>query len=154
MLWYNFWPSWRLIALPALIAVAFAAAMGAGLWISALNVKYRDFRSIVPFIVRELLKTPYRRDESHPRNSRKNLANLVAPFIYFIEKDSKCPCFYLSGTRPQSRSTELGTFGTNVPHCPIYPFCAHKFQSVTESHVIEYYATAYDVDDDVRFTDF
>jgi lipopolysaccharide transport system permease protein len=51
MLWYNFWPSWRLIALPALIAVAFAAAMGAGLWIAALNVKYRDFRYIVPFIV-------------------------------------------------------------------------------------------------------
>ena len=51
MLWYNFWPSWRLIALPALIVVAFAAAMGAGLWISALNVKYRDFRYIVPFIV-------------------------------------------------------------------------------------------------------
>jgi len=51
MLWYNFWPSWRLIALPALIAVAFAAAMGARLWIAALNVKYRDFRYIVPFIV-------------------------------------------------------------------------------------------------------
>jgi homopolymeric O-antigen transport system permease protein len=51
MLWYNFWPSWRLIALPALIAVAFAAAMGAGVWIAALNVKYRDFRYIVPFIV-------------------------------------------------------------------------------------------------------
>ncbi len=51
MLWYNSWPSWRLIALPALIAVAFAAAMGAGLWISALNVKYRDFRYIVPFVV-------------------------------------------------------------------------------------------------------
>lgn len=51
MLWYNFWPSWRLIAMPALIAVAFAAAMGAGLWIAALNVKYRDFRYIVPFVV-------------------------------------------------------------------------------------------------------
>jgi lipopolysaccharide transport system permease protein len=51
MLWYNFWPSWRLIALPALIVVAFAAAMGAGLWIAALNVKYRDFRYIVPFVV-------------------------------------------------------------------------------------------------------
>ena len=36
----------------------------------------------------------------------------------------------------------------------IYPFCAHKFQAVTESHVIEYYASAYDIDDDVRFTDF
>ena len=51
MLWYNFWPSWRFIALPALIVVAFATAMGAGLWIAALNVKYRDFRYIVPFIV-------------------------------------------------------------------------------------------------------
>ncbi len=51
MLWYDFWPSWRLIAMPALIAVAFATAMGAGLWIAALNVKYRDFRYIVPFIV-------------------------------------------------------------------------------------------------------
>jgi dTDP-4-dehydrorhamnose 3,5-epimerase-like enzyme len=36
----------------------------------------------------------------------------------------------------------------------IYPFCAHKFQAVTESHVIEYYDSAYDIDDDVRFTDF
>ena len=51
MFWYNFWPSWKVITLPALIAVAFAAAMGAGLWIAALNVKYRDFRYIVPFIV-------------------------------------------------------------------------------------------------------
>jgi lipopolysaccharide transport system permease protein len=51
MFWYNFWPSWRLIALPFLIAITFAVAMGAGLWIAALNVKYRDFRYIVPFIV-------------------------------------------------------------------------------------------------------
>lgn len=51
MFWYDFWPSWRLIALLPLIVVAFAAAMGAGLWIAALNVKYRDFRYIVPFVV-------------------------------------------------------------------------------------------------------
>ena len=36
----------------------------------------------------------------------------------------------------------------------IYPFLAHKFQAITESHVIEYYASIYDIDDDVRFTDF
>jgi dTDP-4-dehydrorhamnose 3,5-epimerase-like enzyme len=36
----------------------------------------------------------------------------------------------------------------------IYPFCAHKFQAVTKSQVIEYYASAYDIDDDIRFTDF
>jgi lipopolysaccharide transport system permease protein len=51
MLWYSYWPSWRLIALPVLIIVAFATAMASGLWISAMNVKYRDFRYIVPFIV-------------------------------------------------------------------------------------------------------
>lgn len=51
MLWYDFWPSWKIIALPGFIVVAFAAAMGAGLWIAALNVKYRDFRYVVPFIV-------------------------------------------------------------------------------------------------------
>jgi lipopolysaccharide transport system permease protein len=51
MLWYGFAPSARLIALPLFILVAFAAAMGSGLWISALNVKYRDFRIIVPFVV-------------------------------------------------------------------------------------------------------
>lgn len=51
MLWYGFAPDWRLLALPLFIALAFAAAFGAGLWLCALNVKYRDFRYIVPFIV-------------------------------------------------------------------------------------------------------
>ena len=51
MLWYGFEPGLRILTLPLFIAVAFAAAMGAGLWIAALNVKYRDFRYIVPFVV-------------------------------------------------------------------------------------------------------
>lgn len=51
MLWYGFAPDWRLITLPLFIALAFAAAFGSGLWLCALNVKYRDFRYIVPFIV-------------------------------------------------------------------------------------------------------
>jgi len=51
MIWYGFAPSFRMLALPLLILVAFAAAMGAGLWIAALNVKYRDFRIVVPFVV-------------------------------------------------------------------------------------------------------
>ena len=34
----------------SIIIIAFAASMGAGLWLAALNVKYRDFRYIVPFI--------------------------------------------------------------------------------------------------------
>jgi lipopolysaccharide transport system permease protein len=51
MVWYQFIPGWRLITLPLFIAIAFAASMGAGLWLTALNVKYRVFRYIVPFIV-------------------------------------------------------------------------------------------------------
>ncbi|MDJ0744585.1 MAG: ABC transporter permease [Xenococcaceae cyanobacterium MO_167.B27] len=51
MAWYDFVPSWRIITLPLFIAIAFLASMGVGLWLSALNVQYRDFRYIVPFII-------------------------------------------------------------------------------------------------------
>ncbi|MHB8727699.1 MAG: ABC transporter permease [Sulfuricaulis sp.] len=51
MLWYGYAPSWRIFALPIFTGIAFVAAMGAGLWTAALNVKYRDFRYIIPFIV-------------------------------------------------------------------------------------------------------
>jgi lipopolysaccharide transport system permease protein len=51
MIWYNFVPTWRILTLPLFIGVAFAASMGAGLWLASLNVQYRDFRFIVPFIV-------------------------------------------------------------------------------------------------------
>lgn len=51
MAWYNFVPGWRILTLPLFIVIAFAAAMGGGLWMAALNVKYRDFRYVVPFIV-------------------------------------------------------------------------------------------------------
>jgi lipopolysaccharide transport system permease protein len=51
MAWYNFVPTWRILTLPLFICIAFAASMGAGLWLASLNVKYRDFRYIVPFIV-------------------------------------------------------------------------------------------------------
>lgn len=51
MAWYSFVPSWRIVTLPVFIAIAFAASIGTGLWLCSLNVKYRDFRYIVPFIV-------------------------------------------------------------------------------------------------------
>jgi lipopolysaccharide transport system permease protein len=51
MLWYHFWPTWRLIALPALVVLAIAAALGPGLIVTALTVRYRDFRMIIPFVV-------------------------------------------------------------------------------------------------------
>lgn len=51
MVWYQFWPTWRLIALPGLVILAVAAALGPGLIITALTVRYRDFRMLIPFIV-------------------------------------------------------------------------------------------------------
>lgn len=51
MAWYEFWPNWQIISLPLFIGLAFLAAIGPGLWLTALNVKYRDFRFVVPFIV-------------------------------------------------------------------------------------------------------
>lgn len=49
--WYQLWPTWRLAFLPLLILLAFGAALGGGLWMASLNVKYRDFRYVVPFVV-------------------------------------------------------------------------------------------------------
>jgi lipopolysaccharide transport system permease protein len=51
MIWYGFAPDLRLLALPLFVALAFATSFGIGLWLCALNVEYRDFRYIVPFIV-------------------------------------------------------------------------------------------------------
>jgi lipopolysaccharide transport system permease protein len=51
MIWYRFTPPATLWLLPIFALLAFAASFGAGLWIAALMVEYRDFRFIVPFIV-------------------------------------------------------------------------------------------------------
>jgi lipopolysaccharide transport system permease protein len=49
--WFRFVPSEHIIALPLFIAMAFAGAIGGGLWLSALMVRYRDVRFVIPFIV-------------------------------------------------------------------------------------------------------
>jgi lipopolysaccharide transport system permease protein len=51
MLWYGFAPSWRVTLLPAFVALAVLASLGPAFLITALNIKYRDFRYIIPFIV-------------------------------------------------------------------------------------------------------
>jgi lipopolysaccharide transport system permease protein len=48
--WYRFVPDWRILFLPAFILLAFLASIGPSLWITALNVKFRDFRYVIPFI--------------------------------------------------------------------------------------------------------
>jgi lipopolysaccharide transport system permease protein len=51
MAWYHIFPTWRFVALPFLMVLAFFTALGPGLFITALNVKYRDFRYIMPFFI-------------------------------------------------------------------------------------------------------
>ena len=51
MAWYRYLPDWHLLMLPAFVVLGFGAAFGTGLWLSALNVEYRDFRYIIPFVV-------------------------------------------------------------------------------------------------------
>ncbi len=51
VVWFQFWPDWRIVTLPFFLLVAFLTALGPGLLFTALNVRYRDFRYVVPFII-------------------------------------------------------------------------------------------------------
>jgi lipopolysaccharide transport system permease protein len=50
-LWYGVALSWRIVVLPWFVLLVLAAALGAGLWLSAVTIRYRDFRFVVPFLV-------------------------------------------------------------------------------------------------------
>jgi lipopolysaccharide transport system permease protein len=59
MIYYGIYPNWRVVALPALVLLAVTTALGLGLWLSALNVVYRDVQYVVPFMVQIwLFSTP------------------------------------------------------------------------------------------------
>lgn len=51
MLFYGLVPDWRILTLPLFLGMALVASIGIGIWVAALNVKYRDFRFIVAFAV-------------------------------------------------------------------------------------------------------
>ncbi len=51
MFWFHYIPTWHMLTLPLFLLLGFFAAFGAGLFIASLNVKYRDFRFIIPFVV-------------------------------------------------------------------------------------------------------
>lgn len=50
-LWFGHWPTWHWLVLPVFVLMTLGAAFGLGLWFTALTVKYRDFRFIVPFLL-------------------------------------------------------------------------------------------------------
>jgi lipopolysaccharide transport system permease protein len=49
--WWNFVPDWRIMFMPVFILLTLLTALGTGLWLTALTVKYRDFRFVVPFLL-------------------------------------------------------------------------------------------------------
>lgn len=72
MLYHGITPTWNAVFLPLLLLLALVTSLGVGLWLSALNVEYRDVRYVVPFITQfwmfatpiaypsSLLKEPWR----------------------------------------------------------------------------------------------
>src|SRR5207248_10312110 len=50
MLYYGIYPSAAVLLLPAFLALSLVTALGVGLWLSALNVQYRDVRYVIPFL--------------------------------------------------------------------------------------------------------
>jgi lipopolysaccharide transport system permease protein len=48
---YRFIPDWHIVLFPVFVLMAVVAAIGPGLWITALVVRYRDFRYVVPFLL-------------------------------------------------------------------------------------------------------
>ncbi len=51
MIYYHIMPTWAVVLLPAFLLLAMLTALGFGLWLSALNVRYRDVNYLIPFIV-------------------------------------------------------------------------------------------------------
>jgi len=51
MAYYNFVPGAAILLFPFLIGLTFLCAVGVGLWLSALNVQYRDIRYVIPFLI-------------------------------------------------------------------------------------------------------
>ena len=51
LFWYKFLPGWQMLLLPIFVLLGVLASLGPSLWITALNVKYRDFRYVIPFLL-------------------------------------------------------------------------------------------------------
>jgi lipopolysaccharide transport system permease protein len=51
MIYYQFVPTVGIVLFPFLVGLTFLCAVGVGLWLSALNVQYRDIRYVIPFLI-------------------------------------------------------------------------------------------------------
>ncbi len=81
MLIYQFQPTWNIIYLPAFIIITIISALGVGIWLSALTIRYRDFQHIVPFMVQfGLYATPV----AYPASTVVDTLPKWASAIYFM----------------------------------------------------------------------
>jgi len=85
MAWYRIVPGPSIVWLPALMLLALATAAGVGVWLAALNVRYRDVRYVVPFVVQLwMFATPV----AYPASLVPALRALVAvPLIVVVEAE-------------------------------------------------------------------
>jgi lipopolysaccharide transport system permease protein len=85
MSWYGITPGWQLALLPAFVALVFGFSVGLGLLFSALNVEYRDFRFVVPFMVQfGLFVSPIAYTTANVPD-RWRLAFLLNPMVGIID---------------------------------------------------------------------
>jgi len=57
LVWFDITPTWNLLTLPLFLGLAVMTALSVGLWLAALNVRYRDVNSIVPFVIQVWMYT-------------------------------------------------------------------------------------------------
>ncbi len=99
MVWAGVLPTWRWLLLPIFTALALAAALAAGLWLTALTVRFRDFRFITPFLLQiGLFLTPVGFRTDNVPNWREVLA--INPLSAIVDGFRWC---LLPGSEPPLR---------------------------------------------------
>ena len=111
MAWYRFLPGWQLLVLPVFVLWAFLASIGPALWITALNVKYRDFRYVIPFIVQFGLYVSPVGFSSSVVAEKWRLLYSLNPIVGVIDGFRWC---ILSGQSPLYLPGLISSFGVTV----------------------------------------
>jgi lipopolysaccharide transport system permease protein len=96
--WYGITPSARLLAAPAFAVLAAASALAPGIWLAALNVRYRDVRHVIPFLVQIwLFATPVAYSSTlvperwRPLYGLNPMAGVVDGFRWMIAPEAHAP---------------------------------------------------------------
>jgi lipopolysaccharide transport system permease protein len=85
MMWYGIDPTWRVLWIVPLLLLAMVSAMGMGVWLSAVNVKYRDVRYAVPFLIQFWLFVTPVAYPSSLLSAKWQAAYAVNPMVGVIE---------------------------------------------------------------------